>query len=410
MGEGFRTRSKGSITSASGGSTLLTYCNGSTTPGGPYGQGYDIGSTQVLTDYVVKDFQRRVADGEIFCHPLHSIKESRGGNNACNYTITYNPTCSGLTLKKQEGIQHRRSLTPSLSYCPSYDYTFEMANARLIAGTQAKAGVIEPDWQGSLLAAELGKTLRTFGRPLENLKKLLNDIRGSNKYRASKVTSLGEFISKEWLRYRYGICTTLHDLEDLAKLAETPVRPLRQTSRGKYESTNEPTNVVLPYDETFFSGNFVYSTKYLMSVRSGVLYEHKMTLLDRAGYGLHNIPSVAWELVPYSFVVDWLFNFGDLIEAVTPKVGVKVLAEWTASTVTVQKRCVASATKKTVANYSITGSLFIESWALSEDKVRVPAIDVGPAINFIEFTLEKSKWQKRTADSIALILTMLSRR
>jgi hypothetical protein len=35
-----------------------------------------------------------------------------------------------------------------------------------------------------------------------------------------------------------------------------------------------------------------------------------------------------WELVPYSFVIDWILNVSDILSAWTPEVGLSTLASW----------------------------------------------------------------------------------
>jgi hypothetical protein len=40
------------------------------------------------------------------------------------------------------------------------------------------------------------------------------------------------------------------------------------------------------------------------------------------------IPAAIWEIIPFSFVVDWFVNVESFIRAVTPKADVHRLAEW----------------------------------------------------------------------------------
>jgi hypothetical protein len=46
-----------------------------------------------------------------------------------------------------------------------------------------------------------------------------------------------------------------------------------------------------------------------------------------------DIPVTVWELVPWSFVVDWFVNVGDWIQAVTPNPSVTVKGSWTTTIV-----------------------------------------------------------------------------
>jgi hypothetical protein len=46
------------------------------------------------------------------------------------------------------------------------------------------------------------------------------------------------------------------------------------------------------------------------------------------GFSLRDLPSAAWEILPWSFVVDWFSNVGQLISAVTANCSNEFLAEW----------------------------------------------------------------------------------
>lgn len=64
-----------------------------------------------------------------------------------------------------------------------------------------------------------------------------------------------------------------------------------------------------------------------LEVRSGVL-----TMVEQFGafqrFGTADILQTTWELVPFSFIVDWFFQVGKLISAWAPKIGLKTLASW----------------------------------------------------------------------------------
>jgi hypothetical protein len=65
----------------------------------------------------------------------------------------------------------------------------------------------------------------------------------------------------------------------------------------------------------------------------GIIYEVKImdafdNLAKVAGSRLRDIPATLWEVVPYSFVVDWFFNVGDWIQAFTPAPGITPLRNW----------------------------------------------------------------------------------
>jgi len=64
-----------------------------------------------------------------------------------------------------------------------------------------------------------------------------------------------------------------------------------------------------------------------VDVRSGVLAA--VQILSKLPYwGLHHPVEAMWELIPYSFVIDWVLNVSQIIASWTPEVGLRALASW----------------------------------------------------------------------------------
>jgi len=64
-----------------------------------------------------------------------------------------------------------------------------------------------------------------------------------------------------------------------------------------------------------------------LEVRSGVLaFVKRFGALER--FGTADILQTAWELIPFSFIVDWFFQVGKLVSAWSPKIGLETLASW----------------------------------------------------------------------------------
>jgi hypothetical protein len=51
------------------------------------------------------------------------------------------------------------------------------------------------------------------------------------------------------------------------------------------------------------------------------LDEYDLTLADQLGLDFKSLVTLPWELIPYSFVVDWFLNIGDFIGSLTPSPG-----------------------------------------------------------------------------------------
>jgi hypothetical protein len=103
-------------------------------------------------------------------------------------------------------------------------------------------------------------------------------------------------------------------------------KPQRYTARGHASSSFDVGGTIDHPAFSIFKCKSEYEKLHDVSVRTGILYE--LDHRDVFGLSFKEIPITAWELVPYSFVIDWFVNAGDYIQAVTPKLGVKVLGSW----------------------------------------------------------------------------------
>jgi hypothetical protein len=148
---------------------------------------------------------------------------------------------------------------------------------------------------------------------------------------------LGDFhvtdLAGLWLAFRYGIMPLIYESQDYWDAFNKAASTLeRVTARDKFESSDEIVSVtdhgVLP-----FAGDRQVTTKtlsYKVSCRAGVLYKPRVeTTQSKYGLEIHRFPSTLWELIPLSFVYDWLVNMSDVLDALTAELRCdKVLSAW----------------------------------------------------------------------------------
>jgi hypothetical protein len=419
-----RTRSKGTIVYQRTASETDTNCAGGTTVQSNVGAGFSLGETQTTTDVVVPGFRRRSAAGEIFNNPFRSTKVECSGSNNSSWSITWtgnNPCDPQAPWNKTMAGTWLRSMSTSPGLGCSFNPWTELESRQTatIAGTKAWADIKSPEIQGMVFAAELGKTLRMIKRPLENLARYVrlasvNDKRRVLKWRDSmkktgaETLYLWQFIMSEWLRYRYGIMPLIYDVEGIMKLANKLEVPVRRTARGEAKFSSGTLTNVIPFGESYFQGQTTTYLKTDVSVRAGVLYEHAASISNRMGYELSQLPSTIYELVPYSFVLDWAVNLGDYIQAMEPKVDVKVLASWTTTKVVEEASAIALASPKTVANHSISGSINATNTRSTTTRIREPKISVGLVNLTKSWDINLARDQKRILDSVALLTGLLT--
>lgn len=139
--------------------------------------------------------------------------------------------------------------------------------------------------------------------------------------------------TKLWLEYRYGWSPLVLDIEDTMKAiyaqelrdSLTPKAYTRVTSNEWHEKTQ-----VVPGTTSIGGGTWTCSTVYTHKVEAHAYAKYQVT--NQAGvmnrlmeFGLFDVPRATWELVPFSFVVDWFIPIGNYLAAIQPKIGVNVL-------------------------------------------------------------------------------------
>lgn len=117
-----------------------------------------------------------------------------------------------------------------------------------------------------------------------------------------------EEVSAKWLELQYGWLPLLSDVYEGCKAYDALTSPLRTY----FYKVSTRRNVV--HDSTTAVGNFSCPTTTRLEQR--LIYEMLEQNVGKArSLGLEDPLTVAWELVPYSFVVDWFIPIGPWLSA-----------------------------------------------------------------------------------------------
>jgi hypothetical protein len=164
-------------------------------------------------------------------------------------------------------------------------------------------------------------TARRIDRAYRALRK------GNLKVVAKELNITPKRVHKTWLEYKYGWMPLLMDVKGSAEYfaQQNLVRPPRFHCVANIEETKSTS---WPYTTGRYGGGTVNGSYFLSShlkTRVKVWCElsspHISTIQQ---LGLTNPALIAWELVPFSFVLDWFVGVGDYLTAMTSLQGVTV--------------------------------------------------------------------------------------
>lgn len=176
--------------------------------------------------------------------------------------------------------------------------------------------------------AELNKTidmvitLRTRANHL--METFVQRCQQRRRTKTGKALASAELFQQVWLEMRYGWRPILYDMMSIQELLSTPRKELNTLYRGYGTKADESTD-----STTTTTGYF--STPAFNASLKGFLNKTVVTTTAsasvHASVGVHldegsNIQldplQTAWELIPFSFVLDWFVNIGSVLQAFSP--------------------------------------------------------------------------------------------
>lgn len=376
----------------------VTNCDGViTTTSGTFGK---TGTYKVTGDVLKPGFEKIRKSGGIVNNPFYTTENiyssTMGGYNHWHSCVSANK--ERYEFIGPVAVSWLGQLEPV-----TVIQDYEIGSLITEACTSALSHVQEATFESLVALAELKKTVELIRHPLENLARFLSRKNlGGDRYSAL------EWSRDEWLKYRYGVRPLLYDVSKAAEAIQSALKPRspRKTARATRSLSKSSTNVLTYNNATYFINYSVFSTDTVV-VRGGCLYEWDLRFAGATDFGFmpHQLPSAAWELVPYSFVVDWFANVGDFIKAITPQIGTSSLADWHSVTRTVT-------TTRVITNSGLQPAAVSAGWvadvkpagtdtALLKSKTRSPYLPIG--VTFKTDSLESVLASARVIDLIALI-------
>jgi len=284
-----------------------------------------------------------------------------------------------------------------------------------LATIQARSGVVKAESLALVTLAELRKTTQMLQKGAVSMVKAIQAIKsGKPKAAILEILNVPDLKRKRdhwsapirgglkrWLEVRYGWMPLIYDIQGTLKALNAVHKP-RYTSRGfANDSTFSVSEDVFNSNDDLYL-NYTRTQGLDKRVRAFIIYEVEKQGLLPQQLGLLQLPQVAWELVKFSFVVDWFVDIGSWLDAITPRIGVNILAE--GRTVTKQWDHQIEITGATWSPYyqsihaNLSGLIGQQDTFGFHQKVREPGL---PAFPLPRINVKLNV--KRAVDSVALL-------
>lgn len=303
------------------GLTWYTYAQNSSTQ--------HIGKRVSMTDEVIPNFHKLSQEGRVFMNGMSSNSmEITAGSGTTPEMTAISSSCSGAQLYKKRyrypltGASVGR-LTSGFEFLYNSDGSIRPYNS-LVSGSDLNAAITEAS---TATLSNRGKANNNLWETLAESNKALGLVPGMTRNALKTISKNSSLIARSkasgsaYLAYRYGLRPLMLDLEAIQKGLLKKVGKLRQTTRSQVTLTESKV-------ETFtgnYGGAFYYDRLFehqeVLNVRAMSLDEYVASVASNIGFTTKGLATLPWELLPYSFVVDWFANIGDFFGSLVPAFG-----------------------------------------------------------------------------------------
>lgn len=230
--------------------------------------------------------------------------------------------------------QHARSAEtfgeyPTLpgSVGPGIEPSWTLADNRALEQYVNRVRSLQTTFQGGVFLGELGRVISMVKSPAKSLRRGMDLYLGALKKRRPKVPSRvskdtkRRIMSDTWLEYSFGWIPLINDIEDGIKTINNSHYYRRHDLKSvRAEGTDKTVKHIdgtlgtatPPYFEGTFQVKRERTVKYYGVVDAG---SNAVTNFRRIGLDLSNFVPTAWELLPWSFLVDYFSNIGTIVSA-----------------------------------------------------------------------------------------------
>lgn len=230
------------------------------------------------------------------------------------------------------GQEYRGNSIPMFGgYGVDYDLTEVQANAERTAISKLYSDLGDMKVNLAQNVAEFGQVINSVIDKMGRVASARSNLRKGNWGQVLKDLGLPykpqarkKPISSQWLELQYGWLPLLSDVyESLERFVTPDEEPFfRIKARGSNRDRIIDSAPNMEYA-------FPCSQEWEITLKASVIFEFDVIVTDESlrnkqTWGLTNPALLAWELLPWSFVIDWFLPVGNYLEALTATQGLGI--------------------------------------------------------------------------------------
>jgi len=186
------------------------------------------------------------------------------------------------------------------------DHGLEVYEQSMVDAAAAK--IYTSGWDSLTFLAELHKVVRMFRKLLKNLLRLLSDP----AFRKWVLTHGVRELPNAWLEGRYGWRILMYDMIDIQKaLQNVDGHRTRFKERSGYSQSHVKNYTFVDSSHGWGPTTYYLREECKVSVRGSVIAD-----INPPEFAFNPL-TTAWELIPFSFVIDWVIDIGRFLESMS---------------------------------------------------------------------------------------------
>jgi len=290
-----------------------------------YGDQHIVFNNSISYGSNVPDWRRRIAQGDSATTSAIGVYLDKFRDKSSTLTASVKsppgPYAYNVTYVTNSGY------AGTVASHLSYTYTPSVYDSALVAFV-SRAREAQYRFQSGTFFGELRQTINLLRRPLRGIGELTSNYHRRVKRHApgKRGRKLHKFLADEWLTYSFGIVPLVADIDDLMHdlavltVGRPKLAPVRGRAFGKELRTSVSYSGLISY--------WLQSTTETVSTEEDVVVRGAVRVIlpdassnwlgsDNLKQAMSDFVPTLWNLIPYSFLIDYVSNVGDVLSGLS---------------------------------------------------------------------------------------------